>query len=229
MIQRNNIPKKIHYIWFWKWKKPKDFKKYLSSWKKFCPDYEIIEWNEDNFDVEKNYYCKKFYDLKKWAFASDYARFDILYNEWWIYLDTDMEIIKNIDKFLDNESFFSFQDAFSIAWTMIWAKKHNLIIKEVLDSYNTRKLRTVLPNLLDKIFRKHWIKKYSKDIIHKKHFTMYPKEYFCPYAYYDKKDPSLITEDTYAIHHYEWSWLPDFVVMTMFPVIWFFAKKIEKK
>jgi mannosyltransferase OCH1-like enzyme len=55
--------------------------KYLNSWKEFCPDYEIIEWNEDNFDVNKNYYCKKFYDKKKWAFAADYARFDILYNE----------------------------------------------------------------------------------------------------------------------------------------------------
>jgi mannosyltransferase OCH1-like enzyme len=55
--------------------------KYLNSWKEFCPDYEIIEWNEDNFDITKNYYCKKFYGKKKWAFAADYARFDILYNE----------------------------------------------------------------------------------------------------------------------------------------------------
>lgn len=113
-MTENKINKKIHYVWFGKWKKSDEFKKYLDSWKKFCPDYEIIEWNESNFDINKNFYCAKFYKKKMWAFASDYARLDILFNKWWIYLDTDIELLKNLDPLLKNDCFFWFQDVFNI-------------------------------------------------------------------------------------------------------------------
>ena len=220
----NKIPKKIHYIWFWRWKKSIEFEKYLKSWKQTCPDYEIIEWNEDNFDVNKNSYCKKFYDMKKLAFAADYARFDILYNEWWIYVDTDIEILKNLDNFLDNKLFLGFQDVFSIWWAIIWSEKSNIIIKEILDSYKNRKIRTILPNLLDRIFKKYWIKKYSKDIIYSNNFTIYPKEYFYPYWYFEKKEDMIITKNTYTIHHYDATWLPSFITNFIFPLIWIFVK-----
>ena len=94
------IPKKIHYCWFGRGEKPKDALKCIESWKKFCPDYEILEWNEDNFDLTQNRYMKEAYEAKKWAFVSDYARLKIIYDNGGIYLDTDVEIIKPIDDLL---------------------------------------------------------------------------------------------------------------------------------
>jgi len=219
----NKIPKKLHYVWFWKWKKPESFQKILISWKKYCPDYEIIEWNENNFDISKNYYCKKFYDKKKWAFVSDYARVDILYNHWWIYLDTDIEILRNLDELLDNRLFIWFQDIFSIWWAIIWSNKNNKIIKECLDIYKTKKTRIIIPNLLNKVFKKYWVRKYTKNIIRGENFTIYPKQYFYPYAYFEKPEDMKITKNTYTIHHYDATWLPKIVTNLFFLLIRYFV------
>lgn len=220
----SKIPKKLHYIWFWRWKKSSEFEKYLESWKKYCPDYEIIEWNENNFDINKNSYCKKFYDKKKWAFASDYARIDILYNEWWIYLDTDIEILKNLDWFLDNKLFIGFQDVFSIWWSVIWCEKNNPIIWEILDVYKTKKTRIVIPNLLNRIFKKYWVISYSNVIIKTNDFTIYPKDYFYPFAYFENKKYMKITKNTFIIHHYDATWLPKIITKIVFPLIWIYIK-----
>ena len=93
------IPKKIHYCWFGRAAKPRLAEKCIKSWKKYCPDYEIIEWNEDNFDVNLNPYTKMCYTQKKYAFLSDYIRLLIVYRHGGIYLDTDVEIIKSFVKF----------------------------------------------------------------------------------------------------------------------------------
>lgn len=224
MKKFNNIPKKIHYVWFWKWEKSEDFKKYLKSWQEFCPDYDIIEWNESNFDITKNNYCHYFYKKRKWAFASDYARFDILYNHWWIYLDTDVEIIKNFDNFLHHEAFTGFQDIFSVWWAIIWAQKWNIIIKEILDFYKNKKIRIILPNLLNKIFKKHWSIKHTNRPFSIKWFVIYPKEYFYTYAYYEKSENMVITKNTHSIHHYNATWLPKIVTNVFFPIVWFVFK-----
>ncbi len=94
------IPKKIHYCWFGRGEKSKKIKKCIESWRKYCPDYEIVEWNEDNFDVYQNAYTKYCYDNKKYAFLSDYARLLIVYFEGGIYYDTDVEVIKPINDLL---------------------------------------------------------------------------------------------------------------------------------
>ncbi len=91
------IPKKIHYCWFGGADKPKSVKKCISSWKKFCPDYEIIEWNESNYDVNSTGYTKMCAEEKKYAFLSDFARLEIIEKNGGIYFDTDVELIKNID------------------------------------------------------------------------------------------------------------------------------------
>jgi hypothetical protein len=93
------------------------------------------------------------------------------------------------------------------------------LIKEILDFYDNRKARKILPNLLNKIFKKHCIKKYSKKIINLENFTIYPKKYFYPYAYFERKEDMKITKDTYAIHHYDASWLPKVVTKYIFPLI----------
>ena len=91
------IPKKIHYCWFGGNPMPEKDKKCIESWKRYCPDYEIIRWDESNYDVSKNRYMKEAYEEKKWGFVPDYARLDIIYNEGGIYLDTDVELVKNLD------------------------------------------------------------------------------------------------------------------------------------
>ena len=104
------IPKKIHYCWFGGKPIPDQSRKWMESWRKFCPDYEIIEWNENNYDVTKHSYMKEAYENKKWALVSDYARLDIIYNYGGIYLDTDVEIIQNIDDLLYQKGFAGFQN-----------------------------------------------------------------------------------------------------------------------
>ena len=91
------IPKKIHYCWFGGNPLSEEVKWYIASWKKYCPDYEIIEWNESNFDVTENAYCKEAYKAKKWAFVSDYARLTVLHDHGGFYMDADVEVVKSLD------------------------------------------------------------------------------------------------------------------------------------
>ena len=91
------IPKKIHYCWFGGKEKPEDVKRYIASWKKYCPDYEIKEWNESNFDIRENNYCREAYEAKKWAFVTDYVRLKALYEDCFFYMDTDVEVVKSLD------------------------------------------------------------------------------------------------------------------------------------
>ena len=95
------IPKKIHYCWFGRNPKPKLAQKCMQSWHKYCNDYEIVEWNEDSFDLEAApLYVKQAYEAKKWAFVTDYVRLYALYYHGGIYMDTDVEVLKSFDPFL---------------------------------------------------------------------------------------------------------------------------------
>lgn len=133
------IPKIIHYCWFGNNKKPECILKCIESWKKFCPDYEIKEWNESNFDVNMFNYTKEAYEVKKWAFVSDVARLWIIYEYGGIYMDTDVEILNNIDYLLNNECFLFFQSERHIATGLgFGAVKNNKIIKAMLDDYNSK-------------------------------------------------------------------------------------------
>lgn len=89
------LPKKIHYCWFGGKEKPEDVKKYIASWKKYFPDYEIKEWNESKFDIHENDYCQEAYEAKKWAFVTDYVRLKALYEEGGFYMDTDLQLVVN--------------------------------------------------------------------------------------------------------------------------------------
>lgn len=100
------IPKKIHYCWFGGNPLPDDAIKCIDSWRRFFPDYEIKEWNESNYDLNGSDYVKEAYQAKKWAFVSDYARFDIFYKNVGLYFDTDVEIIKDMAEIIENRSFY---------------------------------------------------------------------------------------------------------------------------
>lgn len=215
------IPKKIHYCWFWRNPKPADFLTYLETWRKHCPDYEIIEWNEDNFDISSCEYAKKAHENKKWAFVVDYVRFAVLEKEWWIYMDTDIEICKNLDRFLTDSCFIWFQDRKDVDWAIIWAEKNHPFIIEMVKFYKSYKWNKnlVLPYLLSSILKKHWLKRNNQEQevfwVH-----IYKNHFFYPFAYYEKPTQDMVKEETYAIHWYRWSWLPAWVIKYIFPVIW---------
>ena len=109
------IPKKIHYCWFGRGEKPQFAEKCIASWKKYCPDYEIIEWNEDNFNLDYNAYTRYCYNNKKWAFLSDFARLAIVAEHGGIYFDTDVELLQRPDALLEYEAFYGFENEKNIA------------------------------------------------------------------------------------------------------------------
>ena len=108
------IPKVIHYCWFGRGPKSGLILKCIDSWKRFCPDYEIVEWNEDNFDINFCPYAAKAYREKRYAFLSDAARLKIVYENGGVYLDTDVELKKSLDALMDRDAWFGYGTATQI-------------------------------------------------------------------------------------------------------------------
>lgn len=203
------IPKKIHYCWFGRGELSTTAKKCIKSWKKYCPDYEIIEWNEDNFDIHQNEYTRKVYAEKKYAFLSDYARLKIVYEQGGIYLDVDVELVKSLDDLLGNDAYFGFETKeFINTGVGFGAKKGNLAIKFLLDEYNQlldgTKEVIGCPILNTEglvklgLVRNGQLQKLAE-------CTVYPAEYFNPYD--DPTGRLNKTKNTYSIHWYAKSWL----------------------
>lgn len=212
---KNKIPKKIHYCWFGRKQIPDIVKKYISSWEDKLNGYEIIEWNEDNFDITANNFVTQAYEAGKFAFVSDYVRVYALYNYGGIYLDTDVEVYKEFSEdILNNESFFGFEEKEFIATSTIGACKGNKLIKKFLDSYNNKSFYKEDGNIdtltnvviLSEMIKELGIKLDGSYQEVEGVATIYPQDYFSPYDYincYSKE-----TENTYTVHHYYKSWLP---------------------
>lgn len=133
------IPKKIHYCWFGGTPIPRHLQQYIDGWKRLCPDYEIIEWNESNYDISKNRYMREAYEAKKWGFVPDYARTDIIYNHGGIYLDTDIELVRRPDKLLNDDAFFGFFGNDEIALGLgFGAVSHHPFLKAIRDFYDDK-------------------------------------------------------------------------------------------
>ena len=109
------IPKKIHYCWFGRGEKPTLAQKCIASWRKYCPDYEIVEWNEDNFPIDNYPYARYFLDNKRWAFLSDFVRLVVVAEQGGVYFDTDVELIRSPDELLQYEAFYGFENDQNIA------------------------------------------------------------------------------------------------------------------
>ena len=206
------IPKIIHYCWFGGNPLPELAQKCIASWKKFCPDYEIKEWNESNYDVRKIQYTAQAYDAKKYAFVSDYARFDILYKYGGVYLDTDVELIKPLDEIVKQGAFCGVEHPGLVNVGLGMATPaESQIFHEILDSYQSDKfinadgtynLKTVVVRVSD-IFKKYGFS--NKDGIQEiAGFRIYPAEYFCPKNYLGEIN---LTASTYSIHHFDASWV----------------------
>lgn len=207
------INKVIHYFWFGGKPMPKIAIKCIESWKRVLPDYEIKRWDESNFDINIIPYTKQAADAKKWAFVSDYARFHVLYNEGGIYLDCDVEVLKPLDEFLNNQMFSGFESAFINPGLIMGMEKNNNFGKLIIDVYKKRNF--LLDNnsfdltSVGQIFTDQLIK---KGLICNNTFqnidgvTIYPTNYFAPIN--PDTGEVLISNETYTIHHYAASWVP---------------------
>lgn len=130
------IPKKIHYVWVGNNPKPKEVLKCINTWKKYMPEYEIIEWNEKNFNINSHPYVMNAYKEKKWAFVSDYIRMYAIYNQGGIYFDTDVIALKSLNDMLENEAFIGYEDK-NIPFTAVFgAVPKHPFIKRILQEYD---------------------------------------------------------------------------------------------
>ena len=131
------IPKVIHYCWFGRGEKPKLAQKCIASWKKFCPEYEIVEWNEDNFDVNMNGYTRMCYEQKKYAFLSDYVRLLVVAQHGGLYFDTDVELLRSPDALLAHDAFFGFETPEYVATGLgFGSAAHGEAIEAMLHEYD---------------------------------------------------------------------------------------------
>lgn len=207
------IPKIIHYCWFGGNKKNKLIKKCIKSWKKYCPDYEIIEWNENNFDLNCCDYVREAYEEGKWAFVSDYVRIWALYNYGGVYLDTDVEITKRLDAFLEHAAFTGFETAEYPFTAVFGCEKGHIILKTIMDSYITRKFKvddncydmTTNTKFVTDIFvNKYKVKLNNETQILEDGLVIYSSDYFCPKNFIQQT--VSVTVNTHAIHWFNASW-----------------------
>lgn len=208
------MKKYIHYCWFGNKKKPLFFNKIKKSWQKFLPNYKVIEWNEKNFDINYCNFSKKAYQEKKYAFVSDIARIYVLYKYGGIYLDIDMEILKNIN-FLINENkniILGSENNIHISGGIIIVnKKNNKHMKNLLNIYKKINFdknniwNITFPKILTNYFKKLGYKENFKKIqILNKNIYIYPREYFYPLSY--TWENNKFTKNTFMIHHFFSSW-----------------------
>lgn len=207
------IPKIIHYCWFGHGPKSALAVKCIDSWKRSLPEYELKEWNEDNFNLNQNRYIKEAYENKKYAFVTDYVRLFALYSDGGIYMDTDVEVIGSFNSFLYHPAFSGFETDGNVPTGMMGAEKGSIWAKELLDGYQKRTF--ILPDgSMDLTTNTTVITQYmvSKGLILNNKYqefanlcAIYPSDYFCPKDHRTGK--IRCTENTVCIHHFAGSWL----------------------
>lgn len=191
---------------------PELAKKCIESWKKYLPEYEIKEWNEDTFDVNRHIYTKEAYLSKKYAFITDYVRLYVLKEYGGIYMDTDVEVLKPLDIFLNHPAFSGFEDETHIPTGIMASEKGGVWVTEQLSYYDdkhfikpdgtldlTTNVLIMCENMSKQGFKLKNSRQNFRDII-----EIYPKDFFCPKSYRTGKID--LTNNTYTIHHFAGSW-----------------------
>lgn len=213
MEKEEMIPKIIHYCWFGGKPLPDEVKRYIASWRKHCPDYEIKEWNERNFDCNANQYVKEAYEAKKWAFVTDYVRLYALYHEGGIYMDTDVELLKNLDPYLGHAAFSGFENDTFIPTAIMGSVKHGVWMEYLLSYYDNRHFinpdgsfdqTTNVLTITSMTQEKYQIRLDNTYQEIEGVAALYPKEYFCPKSY--ETGEIMRTDNTVCIHHFRASW-----------------------
>lgn len=209
--KKHQIEKKIHYCWFGKTQIPKRLQDCIDSWKKVCPEYRIVRWDESNYDITKNQYMKQAYENKKWGFVPDFARLDIIYSEGGIYLDTDVELLKPIDKLLCNSAFFGFgaNDQINLGLGF-GAKKRHEFIKELMSYYDDKAFINQDGSLNNKtcyFYQNPVFKKRGFEIRNtyqvRDDIVVYPSEVLSPKGC---GFGNFWTDNTLSVHHGTYSW-----------------------
>ena len=213
------IPKIIHYCWFGRNPLPKSAQKCIASWKKFLPDHEIKEWNEDNFNVNIIPYTKEAYEAKKYAFVSDYARFWILYHHGGVYFDTDVEVIKPLDNILTRGAFLGIEQGPAMYTRPLVAPGLGMgatrglqFYKDMLDYYasikfylsdGTLNTTTIVEYTTRKLYEMGMKESNSLQLVGD--IWIYPANVFCPMD--STTGITRVTDESVSIHHYDASWL----------------------
>lgn len=208
------IPKIIHYIWLGDRPFDKTSIKCMNTWKKYLSDYEVVRWDDEQCKeiINRCKYASQAYAAKKYAFVSDYIRVYVLYHYGGIYMDTDVQIFKNIDRFLYDEAFTCFENATMIPTALMACAKGNDWMKALLDDYNGRDfidkegnmdLTTNVVAITDRSLKMGFIPNAQEQVfgpgVH-----IYTKDYFCPIDTYSNNN--VFTDNTYAAHLYNGSW-----------------------
>lgn len=209
------IPHVINYVWFGGGKHTALQKKCMKSWKKFCPDYDIIRWDETNFDVSSApLYVRQAYEAKKWAFVSDYARIKILYENGGLYFDTDTEIIKDISHLVENNAFLAFENDNMVTTGVSGCCRGDKIYGELLESYDNRdfydkngNMNTIVTGeYTTEVFLRHGLKTGGKEQM-VENWKIYPFSFFYPIKVINSN--TYYTDDTCIVHWFEGTWFPE--------------------
>ena len=191
------IPKVIHYCWFGRTKKPELIERCIKSWREKLPDFEIREWNEDNFDVDAHPYTKIAYHDKKWAFVSDYARLKILEEQGGVYLDTDMLVLRDLTPLLGSAPFVGKEDDIYVNAAIIGSTKGHIFIKRAIEKYDELEERIPIPFVLSKLLEQE---KFDVEV--------YPRACFYPFSFenINKFNGTNAPAESYAVHMWNYSW-----------------------
>ncbi len=197
------IPKTIHYVWVGNTKKPKLIRKCIKTWLKNLRNYNIIEWNEKNFDINSHPFVRRAYDAKKWAFVSDYIRAWAIYNYGGVYLDTDIILLDNFDKMLSNRAFVGYENYKSPFTAVFGAEANHPFVKDMLDFYENNQMSFNFENNNTNSVSEILIKKYgcklgNKEQILKNDIKVYQEGVLC--------NPS---KESVSIHVFTGTWLEE--------------------
>lgn len=213
----NKIPKIIHLCWFGNGQFDDKMKFCMETWEKFCPEYKVMKWDEESFDLSSCLYAKQAYEKKRWAFVTDYVRFKVLELYGGIYLDTDMQLLKSLDEFLGDDAFFSFKQLvgemklYTLTSGIIGSKRANPLFKPLIDEFESRSyinengeedMKPVAAFLTD-ILVSHGFAQ-NNELQKRDGIAVYPNEYLCPTLL--KGGKIVTTENTAAIHHFTGTW-----------------------
>jgi len=208
------IPKVIHYCWFGGNPLPPLAEKCIASWRKFLPEYEIVEWNESNFPIDQFIFAKQALESRKFAFVSDVSRLYALKEFGGIYMDTDVEVLKSLDDFLHLPAFSGFENDDFVPTGIMASEKGGQWVTELLEYYDNRPFINadgsfeMESNTI--IITKMMVEKgfvMSNTFQEKEGYVaFYPNDYFCPKSY--KTGNIELTANSYCIHHFAKSWVP---------------------
>lgn len=208
------IPKKIHYCWFGDKEIPDQFKQYMETWYKKCPEYEIIRWDEKNYDVTKNRYMYEAYKCKKWGFVPDYARLDIVYNHGGFYLDTDVELLQSLDKLRGYEFCCGFESKEYVALGLgFGAVRGNKDILNMMKMYDDMKFildsgelnQVASPKYQTEYLLSQGLVTNGKQQIINGGVIL-PIEWLCPVDPLGNGEPNV---NSISIHHYAGTWFDE--------------------